>query len=74
MNLDNRIAEIRSNPQGVRERAEVSRFETTLLKYENGQIRLSELERKIQRLTEEKDNLVRKQENRRKYLEKQSVK
>jgi hypothetical protein len=61
-------------PKVLKQEEEKLRIERTLSKYQNTQLRIEEIEKKISRLRKEKENLVRKQETRRSFLLEQKEK
>jgi hypothetical protein len=61
-------------PKVLKQEEEKLRIERTLSKYQNTQLRIEEIEKKISRLQKEKENLVRKQETRRSFLLEQKEK
>lgn len=55
-------------PEVLKQEEEKLRIERTLSKYQNTQLRIEEIDKKISRLQTERENLVRKQETRRRFL------
>lgn len=70
------LSAILKDPEGFKKKREMkeklsnSQREYTKVKYEVTSQRILEIERKIQKLQEEKENLERKQRNRKTFLEK----
>lgn len=63
------IASATREPEVLKEEEIRIRKERTIQKYNRTQIRIEEIEEKISRLQKEKENLVRKQESRRNFLQ-----
>jgi hypothetical protein len=66
--VDLLIAQARKEVKDIEAREKGCRRDRTILKYQNSQKRIEELDRKISKLQKERENLVRKQESRLNFL------
>lgn len=67
--VDELISRAKKSKSEVRQQEVTARRDRTILKYQETEGRLQEIDKKILRLQEERDNLLRKQKSRKTFLE-----